>query len=231
MKKGKKQMNEATHLKYSKAYQRAVDFMVKFYAENKTESNIREAIVKEYKKNKMDPDGKAVRFKSDIKCTADALLSILRICSLEGNIDDVIPTYEEYRKTPVFFFPCENGGINTSRNSKFGDRIDHTLYDLKMYFSDKEKCLMKDAYARTKTKAWLKSMGSFENIIDWFGVKGIFTDEKYNVLDLEFETDKIITSYKSTAEYHKQWTDVYYNNIKKKTQEIYRKYSELEQLN
>lgn len=216
-------MKKPTNSQYNRAYQRAVDFMTNYYAEHKESDNIRKLLVEEYKKNKMDPDGKAIRYISDVKCTADALLSILRICSLEKNISDVIPVYEEYRKTPIFFFPCENGGINTSRNSVFGDKIDHTLYDLKMYFKNNESCLLKNAYNRQKTKTWLESMGSFESIIDWFGIKGIFTDENYNVFDLDFESDKIITSYDPVSKYHRQWTDVYYNNIKKKTQEFYGK--------
>ena len=66
-------------------------------------------------------------------------------------------------------------------------------------------------------------MGSFENIVDWFGVKGIFTDEEYNVFDLDFEKPTVITSHKPLSEYQKQWTSIYYNNIKEKTQEFYRK--------
>lgn len=42
--------------------------------------------------------------------------------------------------------------INTTRVKTFGDRIDHTLYDLKMYFSENREMFMKNAYSKPKTK-------------------------------------------------------------------------------
>ena len=207
---------------YKKAYKKAVEHMSNYYNENKNKSDIRKLMIREYRENNLDPDGTAIRLEFGVKCTADGLHSMKRICDLEKNIEDIIPVYKEYRKIPIFFFPSECGGINTSRSNTFNDRIDHTLYDLKMHFTEKaDGCKLKKAYDREKTSIWLKEMGSFENIINRFGVKGIFTDDDYNVFDLESDEGRIISSYKSSEEYKLQWTDCYYKNLKGKIREFY----------
>ena len=202
---------------YNKAYLKAVKEITRLYEENKSDEELllRHLLFSEYRKSNLDPDGNAIRYVEDIKCTADGLLSIWRICNMEPLVEDIIPTYSYYRSKPIFFFPCENGGINTSRASVFGDRIDHTLFDLKMYYSkERDNCRLINAYNRPKTNAWLQKMKSFENIVEWWGVIGIFTDNDYNVYDLECNNNQIITSLKETKEYQNQWSFEYYNHIK-----------------
>ena len=63
---------------------------------------------------------------------------------------------------------------------------------------------------------WLENMRSFENIIDWWGVKGIFTNENYDIYDLEYEEPQCIKKHKDSMEYRKQWSLDYYQNLKKK---------------
>lgn len=210
-------MKKEIYEKYDEAFRRAVEFLKKFYEEHKDDSEIRIIMPEAYVAEHMDPDDKAVRIAFGIKCKADGLHSVRRICALEENAEDIVAVYIEYRKTPIIFFPSEAGGINTSRSRILGDRIDHTLYDLKMYFAGRaDECLLKKAYSREKTNSWLQQMGSFENLIDWLGVKGIFTDENYGVYDLEYDDGRVITSYRSPAEYQRQWSIAYYNNLKKK---------------
>ena len=210
-------MNKKQYYQYSIAHLRASNIITEFYQNNKLsvdDKKIRALIFKEYKDNKLDPDGKALRYEFGIKCTADGLLSMLRICTLEKNVDEIDPVFKCYRSIPIFFFPSEIGGINTSRSKMFGDRIDHTLYDLKMYYSEqRKKCRLINTYKKSKTKKWLRKMGSFENIIDWLGVKEIFTDSKYNIYDLEYN-NQIIDKYKKPFEYQEQWSDKYYSNLK-----------------
>ena len=95
----------------------------------------------------------------------------------------------KYRKLPIIFFPTETRGINYSRNNAFGDRIDHTLFDLKNYFSEDEEkrksCKLAQVYNKSTTSEWLSKIGSYKNYIEWLGLKNIFNDNDYNVLDLE----------------------------------------------
>lgn len=207
---------------YNFAYTKAVKILSDLYKQHQSEDELvlRNLLFSEYRKRNLDPDGKAIRFAYNVKCTADGLLSIWRICNLEQNVEDIVPTYKRYRRVPIFFFPCERGGINTSRAKVFGDRIDHTLYDLKIYFSGKrESCRLLSAYNRPKAKVWLDGMKSFENIVDWWGVKGIFTDENYNVYDLEIGKEQVISEACGVTDSQVQWSPEYYTNLKKKIDE------------
>ena len=211
---------------YNKSFERVVNLLENYYnsevcnGKEKSEDEIRDSIRIYYKSKSLDPDGKAIMYIDGIKCTADGMHSIARICAMEENVNDIIPTYKEFRKTPIFFFPTR--GINSSRYTYFGDRIDHTLYDLKMYFDGNiENCFLKKIYRRENTNRFLNYFGSFKNFIEWFGIKNIFTDENYNVLDLEdIDNKKIITHYCTKEEYQNQWSKEYYNNLKKKIKEF-----------
>ncbi len=204
------------YTEYNRAYQKAVENITAFYCQHQSEDEemVRDILFKKYREAGLDPDGKAVRYVFDVKCTADGLHSMWRITNMEMDVEQIVPVYARYRRVPIFFFPSEVGGINTTRAKTFGDRIDHTLYDLKMYFSDREKCLMSNAYNRPKTKVWLEGIQSFEHLIDWLGVKGIFTDDFYNVFDLEYADNEIIKEYRTLQEYQEPWSDVYYENLK-----------------
>lgn len=168
-----------------------------------------------YCDNRLDPDGYARREICDVDCTADGLLTFYQICRHEEQICDIVSVYRDYGRCPMIFFPCEVGGINTSRARAFWDRIDHALFDLKNYFGDRRtECYLAKAYNRPITKKWLDGMGSFENIVDWWGVKGIFTDSDYNVYDLEMNAGESINDYRSRGYYKTQWSQNYYNNLK-----------------
>lgn len=169
----------------------------------------------------IDPDSKAIKNDNGVECTADGLLSKKRIFDKYGFTLKMIEEYEQYRKVPIFYFPKETNGINQTRARRFGDRIDYTLYDIKMYYENPEECKMKFAYSLPKTSKWLEKIGSFENLIDnYLKVKGIFTDNNYQVYDLETD-DKIIEGYKDKYPY--EWSSVYYNNIKNKIDEFMKK--------
>lgn len=164
----------------------------------------------------IDPDSKGIREYAGIKCTADGLFSIRRIYRKYGIRIDAVQEYDQYRKVPIFFFPTEKHGINQTRAWFLGDRIDYTLYDLKQYFEakseeEKEKCKLISAYRLPKTKAWLDAMKSFDRLIDWYGVKNIFTNDKYEVYDMEQGNDVLIVDYLDI--YKWQWSDRYYQNL------------------
>ena len=214
-------MSKYQYTQYQQAYIKAVKTITEIYRQHETEDET--VIHAQYKQKHLDPDGKTVRNEFDIKCTADGLLSIYRICNMEQNVTNILPVYERYRYIPIFFFPSEVGGINTSRAKVFGDKIDHTLYDLKTYYTaERANCRLLNAYNRPKTKQWLDKMQTFENLVDWWGIKGIFTDLEYNIFDLEYYDNSIITELYGGKKYQYQWSMNYYNNLKKKIDAFYR---------
>jgi hypothetical protein len=168
----------------------------------------------------LDPDSASTKNYGNILCTSDGLLSIKRIYRHKGLTTQLISEYETYRRVPIIYFPQEKNGINMTRASVFGDRIDYTLFDLKKYFGsiesktnlDCHKCRLISAYQLPKTSDFLHQMGSFENLIDWLNIKGIFTNEQYEVYDIEKGDDSIITDY--LPKYSWNWSDEYYINIK-----------------
>lgn len=175
------------------------------------EKALRNALWSNYENEKLDPDGRLVRYVEGIPCSADALLSIYRICVMEDDVENIIPTFERYRKEPIFFFPRENGGINQTRAAVFCDKIDFTLLDIKRFYLHQE-CQMQKTFERAKTRTWLNSMQSFENIVDWYGIKGIFVDEDYHVINIETGEvfDESVVNIPD-----RYWSKTYYDNIKK----------------
>lgn len=205
---------------YQRAYQKTLDKLTELYKEYcvVNEVDIRSKLVKIYRKKSWDPDGKAIRYVGNVKCTADAILSLNRICKMEDKEENIVQVFERYRKIPIIFFPCVKGGINTTRANVLKDRIDHTLFDLKMYYTEKrQECRLLKAYAGKETEKWLDEMNSFEQIIDWWGVRGILTDDGYNVYDLEYADNRILTEYKIV--YGEEWSKEYYENAKRKIEE------------
>ncbi|MDO4650255.1 MAG: hypothetical protein Q4B26_16570 [Eubacteriales bacterium] len=167
---------------------------------------------------------KGFRCVNDIICTADALISLNRMYEHEGFNEDSKYLYAICRDIPVFFFPRENGGINTSRYAIFGDRIDHTLYDLKRYCDGANDCKMMETYNRPKTKEWLSYFErDFEKIVGWLGIDGLFVEMiegEYKIYDLE-KGYGFVESYLET--YPKQWSSEYYSNILDKMKQIIQK--------
>ncbi len=178
-------------------------------------------------KSYIDPDGYPTEngnFKivNKVKCTADGLLSVRRIHEHEKEEfgESFIETFKRYRKCPIFFFPCEWGGINQSRAKLLEDRIDHALLDLKRYCDTKdEKCKLINAYKKPITQKWLENR-TFKDIVDDLGIKGIFVNNKYEVYDLEKGGNAILKSLKESycsiknVRYLHCWSDQYYKNVK-----------------
>lgn len=185
-----------------------------------------------FSKAYIDPDSYPIvdseyKTMGKIKCTADGLLSIRRIHEFEGFEEQFIKTFESSRMNPVFFFPCERGGINQSRAALLEDRIDHTLLDLKNYcenYHNKtgKECKLYKAYLRPKTKEWLKDIGfSFERIVEDLGIQGSFVGDDYEVFDLEQKENTELSKLKDkyigirSAGYMTCWNKDYYENVKK----------------
>lgn len=175
-----------------------------------------------------DPDGHPIenddyKMADNIRCTADGLLSVKRIKCFEGFGDEFIDTFKKYRKTPIFFFPREKGGINSLRTTLLEDRIDHTLLDIKMYCEGKRDCILNSAYNLPKTKKWLEFFDcDFKVIVNWMKIKGIFVTDDYEIYDLEKSDDSTLDRLKKSymhpknRNYLSAWSNDYYDNVKKK---------------
>ena len=163
----------------------------------------------------LDPDAYSVKKHKDIECTADGLISIKRLYKKYGFEKSMIDEYEKYRKYPIFHFPKEKNGINMSRASVFGDRIDSTLLDLKVYYENgknAEKCRLQNAFNLEKTSAFLNSFADFSELVDWLGIRGSFVNENSEVFDLEKGDNSILTVYHSEIDW--QWSDSYFEHVK-----------------
>lgn len=163
----------------------------------------------------IDPDGYDIRERSGVACSADALLSFKRIYTMYGYTENMIAEYEKYRKYPIFHFPKEKNGINMSRAAVFGDRIDSTLLDLKVYYEkgkNAEECRLKNAFNLEKTSAFLNSFADFSELVDWLGIRGSFVNENSEVFDLEKGEDSILTDYHAEIDW--QWSDSYFEHVK-----------------
>ncbi|MBR2916644.1 MAG: hypothetical protein IKC07_03475, partial [Clostridia bacterium] len=167
-----------------------------------------------YEQNYIDPDGYSVRVRNKVACTADGLISIKRMYKKYKATSELVKEYKEYRKTPILYFPSEYNGINSTRARVFGDRPDHTLYDLKMYFEGSKDCRLGSAYKLPLTAKWLGSFKEFSELTEWLGIKGIFTDENNEVFDPEYNDGTIIKGY--AEKYDWKWSDAYYENLKEK---------------
>ena len=197
---------------YNYMYSKNVERLKKFVKENK------DIDFKEWhKENYIDPDNYSVRVRNKILCTADGLISINRMYKKYNATSELVKEYKEYRKTPILYFPSEYNGINSTRARVFGDRPDHTLYDLKMYFEGSKDCRLGSAYKLLLTSEWLGSFKNFSDLTEWLGIKGIFTDGNNEVFDLEYNDGTIIKGY--AEKYDWKWSDAYYENLKEKIKE------------
>jgi hypothetical protein len=249
MSRRKKQ--ECDYNAYAKAYVKAVKKIIAFVGEHEKNNELDDENKKVLcsKLRKLDPDSKFYRIhgKGDVKCNADSLVSIDRLCKTAKCVNIIANEYEECRRTPIFYFPSVRGGINPSRKNTFDDRIDYTLYDIKNYCmgmkeKDEDKatkiinsCKLKKAYEKPKTKIWFESFKyDFKAIIDWYGVHGIFVNENYEVYDLESGNNATIKKYKESCKEY-AWEcndkDSYYINLKKKIKEFEEKCPKTEETN
>lgn len=172
----------------------------------------------------VDPDGypineQGLRTRNGVECTADTIISTCRIRMHEGFNEQFINTFAQYRRAPMIFFPRELGGINTSRAARFGDRIDHALYDLKRYY-DKKPCRLASAYALPKTQRWLQSFNDFHELVVWMEIDGVLIDDNDEVFDLEKNDGSVICDY--YEKYTRTWSESYYHNVKEKIKPLIR---------
>lgn len=199
---------------------------------NKNNNELVKKIIEEIYR---DPDNIKTK-EYEIEKNKSITLSLDGIVS-KNNLQKLFPTIEwinEYKiirdeKYAKIFWPRERPSINTLKVNCFKDRIDYTLYDIKIFFECKQKineidklkkeiesnCTLKKAFTNQHTLKWLCSFNNFEDFIDKMDLK-IFVfqreDPHYEVLNIEnLDKSESIDAYCSNYE----WSEKYYFNLKK----------------
>ena len=163
----------------------------------------------------IDPDSKSIQYVDGIPCNADGLISLRRLYCRYGMTEKLVEDYRKYRAVPIIHFPSAVNGINMLRASVFGDRIDHTLYDLKRHCEGANDCRLQSAYRLPRTQRWLQFLHcDFGEIVKWMGIDGVFVGKENEVFDLESGDGKPVTQYK--ARYTWDWDDAYYEHLTNK---------------
>lgn len=102
--------------------------------------------------------------------------------------ENVSEAYSTIR-SKVILWPRHRKNINQRRYACFRDRIDYTLYDIKIFYSEGESKLVKKDSITAK---YLNSFGNFESFLAEYEL-GCFV---YNGEVVDLVTQKNITSYK-----------------------------------
>lgn len=195
---------------YRKNVEVMSDFFKLYYDKSKycTEENGKHMLEIIY----IDTDKKSVKKINDIECYGDAIVSLKRLFEQSPFDSQLVEVYKVVRKKEIFNFPSEIGGINGTRNSVFGDRIDCTLFDMKCYCETKKGRMIK-AYKRKMTNKWFDECFSFsfEKIVKWFGIEGIFVNDNYDVYDLEKGNKETLK--KLEVDYSWKWSNDYFKNV------------------
>jgi len=141
------------------------------------------------------------------------LFLLIEFINIKDLIKNLLKNLLFAEKNRLYFFLVKERGINTSRHSVFGDRIDHTLFDLKQYFEGK-RCKLMSSYELPRTRLWLESFNDFGEMVEYMKIDGIFTNENNEVYDLGKSNSEIICSHYDT--YNRHWEEDYYENVKEK---------------
>lgn len=153
-------------------------------------------------------EGQQIRLAADIICGRKQLADFRN-----NNYEEWIKDYEHIRSNLNlhFLWPKHKAPtINTYRYSKYLDRIDCLLFDLKRYF-DGQNTPMDVVYQRETTVIWLKKFKSFSDFIDKMQLN-TFVDTNYNVLDISKGLIEIIDKIYSRKEV-KETIDAYMKNM------------------
>lgn len=131
----------------------------------------------------------------------DCVIGWKKLFNIYGGNYQWIEDYKLIRSSlnAHFLWPRNgNNTINTVRHRIFNDRIDFTLYEIKLFYEnnfDSNNLKMKSAFDNIITKEWLKKFNTFKNLCDMMQLT-IFVDNNYDVIDLS-DLNKTIQNYNS----------------------------------
>ncbi|KXT75124.1 hypothetical protein STRDD10_00456 [Streptococcus sp. DD10] len=134
-------------------------------------------------------EGRKIRLAADIICGRKQIVAFHK-----NNYEKWRDDYELVRSNLNlhFLWPKHKAPtINTYRYTKYLDRIDCLLFDLKFYFSGQETPMM-PAYQGEETAIWLRQFNrDFKYFIDKMKLNA-FVNENYDVLDISRGQSEII---------------------------------------
>ena len=86
-------------------------------------------------------------------------------------------------------FPVQKNSLNQLRGTLLKDRIDYTLFDIKLFYDNAAHLKLQKAYEQKSTRDWLLSFGSFNRFIDqmklnYFVYSNSEDLSSYDVIDL-----------------------------------------------
>lgn len=136
-------------------------------------------------------NGVSIRLAADVVCGRKQIVELNN-----GVYERWIQDYNRVRGTLGlhFLWPKHKAPtINTYRYTKYLDRIDYLLFDLKKYFSG-EDTPMKNAYLQFETSLWLSKFVDFKDFIIQMKLDK-FVNKDYDVLDISSKNKKILTEF------------------------------------
>ncbi len=118
-------------------------------------------------------------------------------------------------RNKIIMWPKHKQSINQRRYACFRDRIDFTIFDIKIFYetlNNKEESKSRLILKNTLTYKYFKYLKSFKNFIDEYELE-IFVDDNENVINLS--TEKLINGYEDYC-FNKETNTKYLKNLIKK---------------
>lgn len=132
------------------------------------------------------------------KCSLDALIGWKPLFRFRNGDKKWLDDLELIRGNRMghLAFPVQKNSLNQLRGILLKDRIDYTLFDIKLFYDNAAHLKLQKAYEQEPTRKWLKSFGTFNQFIErmqlnYFVYKDPITF-KYDVIDLSlpYNNDK-----------------------------------------
>ncbi|HHX2556937.1 MULTISPECIES: DUF6994 family protein [Staphylococcus] len=124
------------------------------------------------------------------KCSLDALIGWKPLFQYRKGDKKWLDDLELIRgnKMGHLAFPVQKNSLNQLRGILLKDRIDYTLFDIKLFYENTAHLKLQKAYDQEPTRNWLMSFGTFYQFIErmqlnYFVYKDP-TTLKYGVIDL-----------------------------------------------
>lgn len=164
-------------------------------------------------------EGRKIRLAADIICGRKQIVKFH-----ENDYEKWREDYELVRSNLNlhFLWPKHKAPtINTYRYTKYLDRIDYLLFDLKSYFNGQDTPMM-TAYQCEETAIWLRQFNrDFEYFIDKMKLQS-FVNENYDVLDISTGQSEIIQKFISRKEISETLNHYMENMLKLNRQGVFK---------
>lgn len=107
-------------------------------------------------------------------------------------------------RNKIIVWPKHIKSINQRRYQVYRDRIDFTIFDIKMFYENKESNLVVE---KSKSERYLNKLGNFKKFIEEYELQN-FVNKNYEVYNLASNSNKVIKNYQDyefSEEINKQY--------------------------